>query len=187
MRIVRRLLSDQINATNLDEGGAGICEMMFSSSLVAIAGIGEPPTFSPRKLRILNTKRQTVVCELNFPTKVLAIKMNRKRLVVVLEEKISIYDLTTMNAVQTIQTVPNPSAVCALSADAERPYLAYPKNFETGELVVYDTIGLKDVCAIQAHKSPISAVTFNSDASLLATASDRVHWDVTDFSSAVAL
>jgi len=35
--------------------------------------------------------------------------MNRKRLVVVLEEKISIYDLHTMTIVHTIETIPNPN------------------------------------------------------------------------------
>jgi autophagy-related protein 18 len=44
------------NCNALEDGGAGICEMLFASSLVAISGIGEPSTFSPRKLRILNTK-----------------------------------------------------------------------------------------------------------------------------------
>ena len=155
------------------EGGSGICEMMFSSSLVAIAGIGEPSTFSPRRLRILNTKRQTVVCELNFPTKVLAVKMNRRRLVVVLEDKISIYDLATMTIVHTIETVPNGNAVCALATDPERSYLAYPTNQETGELSVFDTITLQTICAIQAHKSAISQVAFNADGTLLATASDK--------------
>ena len=37
-----------------DTGGAGICQMMFSSSLVAIAGSGDGQ--SPRKVLILNTK-----------------------------------------------------------------------------------------------------------------------------------
>ncbi len=37
-----------------DTGGAGICQMMFSSSLVAIAGSGEGQ--SPRKVLIMNTK-----------------------------------------------------------------------------------------------------------------------------------
>ena len=82
--------------------------MLFSSSLVAIAGAGEPPTFSPRKLQIINTKRQTVVCELNFPTKILSVHMNRKRLVVVLDSKIHLYDLSTMKIIHTIETPPNP-------------------------------------------------------------------------------
>lgn len=85
--------------------------MLFSSSLVAIAGAGEPPTFSPRKLQIINTKRQTVVCELNFPTKVLSVHMNRKRLVVVLETRLHIYDLSTMKIVHTIETLNNPTGI----------------------------------------------------------------------------
>lgn len=147
---------------------------MFSSSLVAVSGIGEPPTFSPRKLRILNTKRQTVVCELNFPTKILATKMNRKRLVVVLEEKLSIYDIATMTLVHTIDTIPNSTAVCALSNDQDNCYLAYPTNVENGEIAVFDAVSLQHVCAIQAHKSAISSIAFNSDSTLLATASDKV-------------
>lgn len=92
-----------------EDGAAGICEMLFSSSLVALAGAGEPPSFSPRKLQIVNTKRQTVVCELSFPTKVLNILMNRKRLVVILEGKLHIYDLSTMKIIHTIDTPPNPN------------------------------------------------------------------------------
>lgn len=133
-----------------------------------------------------------MVCELNFPTKVLAIKMNRKRLVVLLEERIHIYDIQTMNIVHTIETIPNPNgitltistksrfnfisgllAVCAYSSDSDRPYLAYPTNHHNGELAIFDTVSLQAVCAIQAHKSPISAVVFNFDGTLLATASDK--------------
>jgi len=64
-------------------------------------------------------------------------------------------------------------AVCALSPDPERSYLAYPTNHHNGELAIFDTIGLQQVCMIQAHKSPISLVSFNSDATLLATASEK--------------
>ena len=40
----------------LEDGGAAICEMLFASSLVAVVGSGDPETFSPRKLQIINTK-----------------------------------------------------------------------------------------------------------------------------------
>lgn len=38
-----------------NEGGIGIVEMLFCTSLVAVVGIGEPSR-SPRRLRIVNTK-----------------------------------------------------------------------------------------------------------------------------------
>ena len=52
-------------------------------------------------------QRQSVICELNFSSAILAVKLNRKRLVVVLEEKIHIYDISNMKTLHTIDTVPN--------------------------------------------------------------------------------
>ncbi|KAI8875162.1 hypothetical protein K501DRAFT_280636 [Backusella circina FSU 941] len=79
------------------DGSTGIVEMLFCTSLVALVGSGENPSFSPRQLQIINTKRQTTICELSFPTAVLAVKMNRRRLIVVLEEQIFVYDISNMN------------------------------------------------------------------------------------------
>jgi hypothetical protein len=42
--------------TILADGGTGIVEMLFCTSLVALVGAGEQPTFSTRHLQIINTK-----------------------------------------------------------------------------------------------------------------------------------
>lgn len=34
----------------------GIVEMLFCTSLVAVVGIGDQPSLSPRRLKIINTK-----------------------------------------------------------------------------------------------------------------------------------
>ena len=52
--------------TLLAVGGVGICQMMFSSSLVAISGSGDGG-LSPRKVIILNTK-VTKIDKLKFQT-----------------------------------------------------------------------------------------------------------------------
>lgn len=67
--------------------------------------------------------------------------MNRKRLVVVLETEIYIYDISTMKLLHTVETGPNPNgelclhglapqlsspAVCSLSSSSDHSYLAYP-------------------------------------------------------------
>ncbi|KAJ1551827.1 autophagy protein, partial [Cladochytrium tenue] len=38
------------------DGGIGIVEMLFCTSLVALVGAGEQPALSPRRLQITNTK-----------------------------------------------------------------------------------------------------------------------------------
>lgn len=54
------------------------------------------------------SQRQSTICELLFPTTILAVKLNRRRLVVVLEDEIYIYDISNMKLLHTIETSPNP-------------------------------------------------------------------------------
>lgn len=190
--------------------------MLFCTSLVALVGAPDTqPNNSPRKLQIVNTKvsepavsiassplhasvssltsqRQSTICELIFPTSVLAVKMNRKRLIVVLENEIYIYDISTMKLLHTIETGPNPNAVCALSSSSENSFLAYPSPAPstaaalssgaippappapvTGDVLIFDTINLSAVNVIQAHKTPIAALALNAAGTMLATASDK--------------
>ncbi|PLW15391.1 hypothetical protein PCANC_20483 [Puccinia coronata f. sp. avenae] len=177
------------------DGAVGIMEMLFCTSLVAIVGTGDRPSYSTRKLQIINTKRQSMICELMFPTSVLAVKLNRRRLVVVLEEEIYVYDIGNMKLLQSFETYPNPSAVCALAPSSENSYLAYPSSLPLsevsgpissvpptpdpsamsnhGDVLIYDTITLSVTNVIQAHKAPLAIISFNSTGTLMATASDK--------------
>lgn len=193
-----------------DDGNIAIIEMLFSTSLVALI-------LSPRHLVIQNTKvcamtacypsvhsialqsltmcqRSSVICELTFPSAVLAVRLNRKRLAVVLEEEIYLYDISNMSLLYTIPTSPNPSAICALSPSSENCFIAYPlpKPREepdtrrpphappqssyvaptTGEVLVFNTLTLKAVNVIEAHRSPLCCICLNNDGTLLATASE---------------
>ncbi|KAG6005916.1 autophagy protein [Claviceps maximensis] len=170
-----------------NDGNIAVIEMLFSTSLVALI-------LSPRHLIIQNTKRASIICELTFPSAVLAVRLNRKRLAVVLEEEIYLYDISNMSLLYIISTSPNPSAICALSPSSENCFIAYPlpKPREepdskrpihappqstyvaptSGEVLVFDTLSLKAVNVIEAHRSPLSCICLNNDGSLLATASE---------------
>ncbi|KAM4066961.1 hypothetical protein HRG_000971 [Hirsutella rhossiliensis] len=170
-----------------DDGNIAIIEMLFSTSLVALI-------LSPRHLIIQNTKRASVICELTFPSAVLAVRLNRKRLAVVLEEEIYLYDISNMSLLYTIPTSPNPTAICALSPSSENCFIAYPlpKPREdsvskrpshappqstyiaptSGEVLVFDTLTLKAVNVIEAHRSPLCCMCLNNEGTLLATASE---------------
>lgn len=54
-------------------------------------------------------QRQSTICELSFQTTILAVKLNRRRLVVVLEERIYIYDISNMKLLHELETSPNPN------------------------------------------------------------------------------
>jgi len=107
--------------------------MLFCTSLIVLVGAADQPQSSPRKLQIVNTKvrsflvlvlvfffwlrsttltcylqRQSMICELLFPSSILAVKLNRKSLVIVLEMEIYIYDISNMRLLHVIETTPNP-------------------------------------------------------------------------------
>ncbi|KAI0366069.1 WD40 repeat-like protein [Pilatotrama ljubarskyi] len=178
----------------MNDGARGIVEMLFCTSLLALVGAADHPHLSPRKLQIVNTKRQSMICELLFPSSILAVKMNRKTLVIVLEVEIYIYDISNMKLLHVIETTPNPNAIVALSPSADNSYLAYPSPVpspalvqtsaaqqpapaasapSTGDVLLFSTRSLTVANVIQAHKSPISFLSINSTGTMLATASEK--------------
>jgi autophagy-related protein 18 len=178
--------------TPLTENGASgdisILEMLFSTSLVAMV-------LSPRYLRVINTKRQTTVCELTFPARIGAIKLNRKRLLVVMDDLMFVYDVASMKVLHEIVTPSNPYAICALSSDSTNNYMAYPmrkKEYTAqsapthvppsgprvsepmgGDIMLFDANQLQEVKVIPAHQAPLSCIAMNKEGTLLATASEK--------------
>lgn len=65
-------------------------------------------------------QRHSTICELTFPTRVLAVRLNRKRLVVVLEDQIYLYDISNMKMLYTIETSPNPHGISLRLMDKGR-------------------------------------------------------------------
>lgn len=114
----------------LDRGEAiVIVEMLYSTSLLAVVALGEEPGALPRKLKIINTKRQATICDLVFPSTILLVRLGLKRMVVLLESQIYIYDVATMLLLHTIETSPNINRLCALSNNTDKngiALLAYP-------------------------------------------------------------
>ena len=68
-----------------------------------------------------------MICELLFPSAILAVKMNRKTIVIVLEVEIYIYDISNMRLLHVIETTPNPDGP-SLSATAQLPTRLNHKN-----------------------------------------------------------
>nr|XP_019070544.1 autophagy-related protein 18b isoform X1 [Solanum lycopersicum] len=150
-----------------------IVEMLFSSSLLAIVGAGEQPSLSPRRLCLFNTVTGVALEELNFLTSILAVRMNKKRLIVILQEKTFIYDINSLKILDTIDTVPNPKGLCAFSPSLDGSFLALPASTTKGSLLVYNVSDLRLHCEIDAHRSPLAVLSLSSGGTHIATASEQ--------------
>eukprot|EP00736_Rhodelphis_marinus_P012942 Rmarinus@m.16444 len=152
--------------------GFAIVEMLFCTSLIALVGDGSTPDSSPRRLKIFNTSTKATICDLNFQTAIVSVRMNKKRLVVVLETKIHIFDLNEVKSLETLITPANPRGVCALSPSEKKCYLAYPAS-PPGSVVIYDALSLTTLNHIQAHQTPVTKLCFNFEGTLLGSTSER--------------
>lgn len=146
-----------------------IVERLFSSSLIALVSQS-----SPRRLRVCHFKKGTEICQYSYSNTVLAVKLNRARLVVCLEESLYIHNIRDMKVLHTIrETPPNPRGLCALSINSDSCYLAYPGSTTSGEVQLFDAFNLQAKLMIPAHDSPLAALCFNPSGSRIATASER--------------
>ncbi|XP_042493531.1 autophagy-related protein 18b isoform X2 [Macadamia integrifolia] len=154
-------------------GAFSIVEMRYNSSLLAIVGAGEQASLSPRRLCLFNTMTGTALRELNFLTSILAVRVNRNRLVVVLQEKTYIYDSNSLVILDTIDTVANAKGLCAFSPSLDSCYLAFPASTTKGSVLVYNVMELHSHCEIDAHRSPLAAIVLSSNGMYIATASEQ--------------
>ncbi|XP_065921630.1 WD repeat domain phosphoinositide-interacting protein 2 isoform X1 [Magallana gigas] len=146
-----------------------IVERLFSSSLVAIVSLS-----SPRKLKVCHFKKGTEICNYSYSNSILAVRLNRQRLIVCLEESLYIHNIRDMKVLHTIRdTPPNPHGLCALSINNDNCFLAYPGSNQIGEVQIFDTINLRAVAMIPAHDNPLASLAFNAQGTKLATASEK--------------
>ncbi|PNF16942.1 WD repeat domain phosphoinositide-interacting protein 2 [Cryptotermes secundus] len=154
-----------------ENGSEDICivERLFSSSLVAVVSLT-----SPRKLKVCHFKKGTEICNYSYSNTILAVKLNRARLVVCLEESLYIHNIRDMKVLHTIRdTPPNPSGLCTLSINSDNCFLAYPGSNTIGEVQIFDAINLHAKTMIPAHDSPLAALGFSPSGTKVATASEK--------------
>lgn len=93
------------------------------------------------------------------------------RVVVVLENRIYVYNFNDLRLIDAIDTCFNPKGICALSSDPSLSVLATPeKNKGQVKITIYEK---NQSTLVNAHQSSLSCIALNFTGTLLATASDK--------------
>jgi len=109
--------------------------------------------------------------ELSFKSNVLAVKLRRDCVVVVLETKIFVYNFADLKLMHTIPTTQNKKGLVAVCPDSSNLVLACPSN--SRGCVRVELYTLRKSIAITAHESELAQIALNMDGTRVATASDR--------------
>lgn len=168
---VKRVFSSTTSSIELGGGGIGIVEMLFRCNLIALVGGGKSPRFPTNKVMIWDDHQSKCIGELMFKSEVLAVRLRRDRVVVLLQSKIYVYRFSDLKLLDQISTISNPKGLICLCSDPANNILAVP-GLSKGSIRVehYD---ISKTTIIKAHDTELSQMALNIDGSRLATASEK--------------
>jgi WD40 repeat protein len=161
---------------DMDDGGIGIVEMLFKCNIIAIVGGGKNPKYPKNKVMLWDDIQAQCIAELEFSSDVCGVRLRRDKIIVILENKIYIYNFTNLKLFNNdcIRTHQNPKGLCCISYGDDKMILACLGD-RPGEVRIYIAEGqeLNGPTHFIAHENAISCMALNTDGSRLATASER--------------
>ncbi|CAL4952846.1 unnamed protein product [Urochloa decumbens] len=152
-------------------GGIGVVEMLFRCNILALVGGGDNPHYPPNKVMIWDDHQSRCIGELSFRSPVRGVRLRRDRIIVVLENKIFVYNFADLKLVHQIETAPNPKGLCAVSQQPGSIVLVCP-GVQKGQIRV-EHYGARKTKFINAHTSRVACFALSQDGRLIATASTK--------------
>ncbi|KAL6613861.1 hypothetical protein ACP70R_036131 [Stipagrostis hirtigluma subsp. patula] len=152
-------------------GGIGVVEMLFRCNILALVGGGDNPHYPPNKVMIWDDHQSRCIGELSFRSPVRGVRLRRDRIIVVLENKIFVYNFSDLKLVHQIETAPNPKGLCAVSQQPGSIVLVCP-GAQKGQIRV-EHYGARRTKFINAHTSRVACFALSQDGRLIATASTK--------------
>ncbi|XP_071713910.1 autophagy-related protein 18a-like [Rutidosis leptorrhynchoides] len=152
-------------------GGIAIVGMLFRCNILALVGGGSEPQYPPNKVMIWDDHKSQCIGELSFRSEVRGVKLRRDRIIVVLEQKIYVYNFTDLKLLHQIETFTNLKGLCEVSQGSGNFVLVCP-GLQKGQVRV-EHYASKKTKHILAHDSRIACFTLAQDSHIIATASTK--------------
>ena len=163
-------------------GSLAQVEMLHRTNLLALVGGGAMPKFAENTVLIWDDAQREIdkklVIELTFSQPVVAVRMRKDRLIVVLRNQVHVF--TFPNEIQklyTFDTRDNPKGLCEVSSSLDRQLLVFP-GYKTGSLQLVDLETTEPgqstaPVTINAHQAELACIALNSQGTMVATASRK--------------
>ncbi|RZC37005.1 WD repeat domain phosphoinositide-interacting protein 4 [Asbolus verrucosus] len=159
-------------------GSVSKCEMLYRTNLIAIVSGGTRPMFSDNILLIFDDLLKKFILEITFSSSIQAVRLRKDKIIVALLTNIHVFSFPSpTQRLFSLETIKNPRGLCELSplAAGDKQILIFPGH-KTGSVQILDLasteIGISSAPVwISAHKGELACLTFNQQATKIATAS----------------
>ena len=148
--------------------------MLYKTNIILLVGLTEYSNFSPKRITIWTTLKNTVLCiSHHFTSKIITAKINKQRMIIGEKNYLHIYETTTMNFLYSYVISDITLGNLILSRNSEKNnWFCYSTYKDEGMVNVYDAMNQKGIkVQIKAHKSPILKMSLNYEGDRLATCS----------------
>jgi len=151
--------------------------MLNKSNILALVGGGTLPKFSKNKIVIWDDHQGIIMMQIRFNSDIIKVKMREDCIISILENRIYLLDINTLETIDIIDTFDNPNGIFSISNINNKLNIAFPQNKGKIQLEYYNIIKENfkkdETKIINAHESYIAFLTLNNEGNILATASDK--------------
>ncbi|KAL8600879.1 hypothetical protein ACOMHN_045017 [Nucella lapillus] len=167
-------LSLKVDLKKKQVGSCKVAELYYDTVLIALVGGGSDQKYDEKSVVLYNMETDKVMMDATFDSCVLAVRFTRERMIVVLPEKIFVFEFGTFKELQELKTGYNHNGLCEVANSGMMVFPALRK----GHVQVVDLKQLKagstiSPIIINAHEGEIACLGISNSGSIIATASQK--------------
>lgn len=153
------------------DGGIAMIEMLYRSSIFALVGGGKNPKYTSNKVVLWDDYQTKVLNEFKFTSSVKNVKLKKDKIIIVLSQRIYVYNMTTYKQIELIETLDNPRGLVSVSSNENITVILYPHE-KQGQIKSKCYEKSSEVI-INAHEGAVSCIAVSPDGLLIATTSEK--------------
>ena len=149
--------------------GIGHVGMLHRSNILALIGGGSHPKYPLNKVMLWDDKQEKCIGELSFKPQVKAVKVHKERIVIVLEQRIYVYQFSDLKLLDAIETCHNPQGLCDITSKGAIIVACPDKKKGSVRIVNYSS---NTSIERAIHESTLSGIALTQDGKFCAASSE---------------
>ena len=144
--------------------------MLYRTNLLALVGSENNPIYNKNKVIIWDDHPKKSLGELKFSQNVLNLKLRKDKIVVICLDKIYLFNLSSFESIDIIETGENIHGVLGINYNEEKTIIAYPDK-KKGKIKIKDYEKLTNIL-VDAHEKTIANIVLTTNGDLMASSTE---------------